>query len=891
MVRPTGTVTFLFTDVEQSTQRWERDPDVMSAALAAHDRVLADAVEANGGWLFKHTGDGICAAFASPGAAAETAVQAQRALALPVRMGIASGEAEQRGDDYFGSTLNGTARVMACGHGGQILVAGSTAGLLRSVDLRNIDLRDLGSHRLRGLTDAVHLYQLEAHGLRHEFPPLSTAEGVAGNLPALTDALVGRDEAIASLVALLQRHRLVTLTGVGGVGKTVLAMAAAASARERFHDGVWVVELASVLESDAVAEAVASAFNAQVQVRPDRPDVVVEVIGGRHVLLVLDNCEHVLDGVASVVDAVMARCPGVTILATSREAVGVPTELAWPVPSLQLGIAAPASVLFFDRARMAAIDYVPGAGDPDVVAEICARLDGIPLAIELAAARVRSMNPTQIRDRLAERFRLLTGSRRAVERHQTLRHAVQWSYDLLNEAEQRALQCCSTFADGFALPAATAVCSADPDWDLDELDTLDVLDSLVRKSLLRVERRDRDVRYSLLETIRQFAEERLVDGGRSGVVRDGHATWFARQAEREGRRFVEGGEKITFLFIEDEMANLHAAFRWSVAKGLTDAAVLIAAHTHYPAQQRLRTDSVGWAEEALPAARASNHRLLPQLLSVAADAAFRLGRFDDAKRLANDAIALLGDERFETNVWMYITLGIMAAVEGDPAASVGYLRTGADHPADARVGRPVLSSYVSMTMRLGVRLPDAEFEAAIAAITAVGIPTFLAQIPLLRFQRDATGGPSDTATLLRLYEEAIGRHVSSGNRFYEMRFRADQLAALARTSDPRQALNGYRDLVRQWQVNGDQWLTQGMATLIELLAGLGHARGAAMLVGTLERAGARFRTDVRAVTSMLHRALGDVELDAAVAAGGALSYRAAGDLAMELIDRSLADLG
>jgi len=247
-------------------------------------------------------------------------------------------------------------------------------------------------------------------------------------------------------------------------------------------------------------------------------------------LLVLDNCEHVLDEAASLVEALIATCPDVTILATSREALGVAGETVWPVPSLGLGADSTASTLFIERARDVLPDFDPGA-DLEVVAEICRRLDGIPLAIELAAARVRSMSPKQIRDRLDERFRLLTGSRRAMERHQTLRHAVQWSYDLLNDIERRVLQRASVFAGGFAIAAATTVCGHDMDGELDEIEMLDVLDSLVRKSLVNVDRTSAELRYSMLETIRQFAEERLADTGEGETVRDRHALFFADQAE------------------------------------------------------------------------------------------------------------------------------------------------------------------------------------------------------------------------------------------------------------------------------------------------------------------------------------------------------------------------
>ena len=495
MTRPTGTVTFLFTDIEDSTPRWESDPDGMRRALAVHDDVLRTAIEAKGGWLFKHTGDGVCAAFASPRAAVDAAMIAQRSLALPVRMGIATGDAEQRGDDYFGPAPNRAARVMAAGHGGQILVAAATAAL---VD--DLELIDLGARRLRGLSAPVSMFQVRAEGLRVEFPPLRTLDAGSGNLPAPATSFLGREAQIAAVGEALSTHRLVTLVGVGGVGKTRLAVHAAAAVLGEYRDGAWLVELAPILDAADVNEAVASVFAVAPQADRTWQDGLIESLRARQLLLVLDNCEHVLDAAVPLAERLLVQCPEVAVLATSREALGVSGEWAWPVPSLDVGPGSTASALFVERAQAVEPNFDPG-DEVDAVAEICRRLDGIPLAIELAAARVRSMSPSQIRDRLDERFRLLTGSRRSLERHQTLRHAVQWSYDLLTAAERRVLQRVSVFSGGFSLAAATTVCGNDPDGDLDELQMLDVVDSLVRKSLVNVERTATESRFTMLETI------------------------------------------------------------------------------------------------------------------------------------------------------------------------------------------------------------------------------------------------------------------------------------------------------------------------------------------------------------------------------------------------------
>jgi len=478
----------------------------MCVALAAHDKVLRGAIERHGGWLFKHTGDGVCAAFASPRSAVDAAVAAQRELALPVRMGIATGEAELREGDYFGAVLNRAARVMAAGHGGQILVTESTAGLLSGVDLV-----DLGPRRLRDLPTAVEVFQVRAAGLRTEFPPLRTLDATPGNLRRATSSLIGRESELDEVQAAVKAHRLVTLTGVGGVGKTRLALEVAAGLADEFPDGVWMFELAAVTDPASVPDAVAAVLGITQQPAMSVSESVAAALEGRMRLLVFDNCEHVRDAAADLIEAILAQSATVRIVATSREGLGVADEQLWLVPSLDLGagIESAAVDLFVERARSVASGFSMATTDEaEAVIEICRRLDGIPLAIELAASRLLSMTVAELRDRLDDRFRLLVGSRRGLERHHTLRHAVAWSYDHLDDAEKSLLARCSVFAGGFDLPAACAVGDCG-----DDLATLDLLDALVRKSLVVADRTSERTRFSMLETIRQFADEQLMTSG------------------------------------------------------------------------------------------------------------------------------------------------------------------------------------------------------------------------------------------------------------------------------------------------------------------------------------------------------------------------------------------
>jgi len=503
---PSGVVTFLFTDVEGSTRRWEADAEGMQAALAAHDEVLRSAIEGHGGWLFKHTGDGVCAAFASPRSAVDAAVAAQRALQLPVRMGLATGEAELRDSDYFGTVLNRAARVMATGHGGQILLADSTAVLLSGVDLM-----DLGARRLRDVPTPVGVFQVRAPGLATDFPPLRALDTSPGNLRRATSSLIGRESELDDVQAAVKAHRLVTLTGVGGVGKTRLALEVAARLVDEFPDGVWFFELAAVTDPASVPDAVAAVLGITQQPGMSVSETVAAALEGRTRLLVFDNCEHVRDAAADLVESILAQSATVRILATSREGLGIPDEQVWLVPSLDLGagIDSAAVDLFVERARSVASGFSMATTDEaEAVIEICRRLDGIPLAIELAASRLLSMTVAELRDRLDDRFRLLVGSRRGLERHHTLRHAVAWSYDHLDDAEKSLLARCSVFAGGFDLPAACAVGDCG-----DDLATLDLLDALVRKSLVVADRTSERTRFSMLETIRQFADEQLMTSG------------------------------------------------------------------------------------------------------------------------------------------------------------------------------------------------------------------------------------------------------------------------------------------------------------------------------------------------------------------------------------------
>jgi len=651
-------VTFLFTDVEGSTRRWETDADAMREALAAHDEVLRKAIEAHGGWLFKHTGDGVCAAFASPRSAVDAAVAAQRALELPVRMGIATGEAELRGTDYFGAVLNRAARVMAAGHGGQILLAEPTAGLLTGVDLV-----DLGPRRLRDLPTAVGLFQVRAPGLRTDFPPLRGLDATPGNLRPAVTSFIGRESEVAEVQVVLRAHRLVTLTGVGGVGKTRLALEVAAHLAADFPDGVWFFELAAVADPAAVPDAVAAVLGITQQPGKTVSESVAAALEGRARLLVFDNCEHVRDAAADLVEAILAQSMTVRVLATSREGLEVGDEQLWLVPSLDVGggIDSAAVTLFVDRARSVASRFsVIEADEAAAVVEICRRLDGIPLAIELAASRMVSMTAVEVRDRLDQRFRLLVGSRRGLHRHHTLRHAVAWSYDHLDDAEKALLDRCSVFAGGFDLESASAIAGSD---DSDDYAVLDLLDALVRKSLLVADRSAGRTRFSMLETIREFAEEQLVASGAATQARAAHARHFAGREADVLALWDSPRQREAYTWFSVELANLRTAFRWAADQGDLDVAAAIATYATFIGFWVENYEPIAWAEELIEPAREVGHPRLA-FLYVLASYCWMAGRIEEAVRYADAGQIVLdsgcGAVPFGFEGWLgsaYMTIG------------------------------------------------------------------------------------------------------------------------------------------------------------------------------------------------------------------------------------------
>lgn len=687
-------VVFLFTDIEGSTTRWDARPEAMGRAVRLHDGIVRTAVEAASGRVFKTVGDAFCVVFDDPAAALRAAVEAQRALqgrdwddvgGLRVRMALHAGEAEERDGDFFGGEVNRVARLLAAAHGGQIVASGALADAIGATPPDGISLRALGVFHLKDLGRPERVLQVVAEGLPAGFRPLRSLDAVPNNLPQQTSPFVGREADIAAVDAMLRASTLVTIAGPGGVGKTRLALQCAAEAIDRMKDGAWFVDLAPIADADFVAGTISAAIHEGGA--GEALEALVEYLRDRELLPLLDNCEHLVGEVARVIDAIRARCPHVTILATTREALHLDGERVHVVAPFD---AEQARALFVERMRAADARWAPSPADERAIATICVHLDGLPLAIELAAARARMLPLAEIAERLGERFRMLTGgARTALPRQKTLRALIDWSYDLLAEPERELFRRLAVFVGGFTLEAATAL-SEDPD----EWATLDALTALVDKSMAATDAIPA-TRYRYLESIREYAREMLEASGALSEVRRRHATFFAGLA---GRLYAAWDRQPNAAAVRSgfaEIDNLRAALQWAFSEtGDTAIGARLAADgAPLFLHLSLLEEGIGWCKRALEAVGATGsdlrgrlayvlsmfynnqaeyrdaleaaERALPDLraagderghtraLAQVAQQYARAGRFEDARPCADEALALAratGDARFLADV-------------------------------------------------------------------------------------------------------------------------------------------------------------------------------------------------------------------------------------------------
>ena len=897
---PQGTVTFLFTDLEGSTRRWEAHPAEMQDALERHDAIVRGAVESHAGVVLSTMGDGMAAVFASARDAVRAVLAAQRGLAaedwaevtgpLAARMGLLTGEGVLGGEQYLNRPLNRCARLMAAGHGGQALVSGPTELLVRDDLPDGCALVDLGEHRLRDLARPVRIFQLAGPGLGAEFPPLRTLEAFAGNLPVQLSSFVGRAGELAGLAAAVRASPLVTVTGAGGVGKTRLALQAAADQVPSFGDGAWLCELAAAGDAETMAQAVAAAL----RVRP-RPGLsvagsVMEFLRTRGaLLLVLDNCEHLAAAAAALAADILRGCPGVRILATSQQPLGVGGEQVFglrplppPPPGVDLAAArgSDAVALFVQRATAVRGDFALTPSNVAAVGEICRRLDGIPLAIELAAARAAALEPAEIAALLDERFRLLTRGRAdAAGRQQTLLATVEWSYALLGEADRRVFDCLGVFPGSF--DAAAAVAAADAG-GLARWDVLDSLTALVGQSLVvREEGPDQASRYRLLETMRAYARQQLATADQRTLQR-AHAGHYAAFAERAGPELAGPAQLDWQHRIRAELDNLQAAVTWALASGGQACPLafrIVAAMAFFAATSPPIMIS-GWAEACVTQLGACPPELRAPVLATAAWSALVAGDVPLAQRRAEEALREpASDDPFGLGLARCM-LASICTFTGQPERGVGIAREGRQEAADR--GSEVFVGFLLVMEAMAWTRAGDYAAAQRPAMEAVEIARRIRNPALSAEAFCAAAGAvwrSDPQTALTLIEDGVA--LARAGASDQMLGLALMLtgAIRARNGDLPGGLAALQEAVAQQHADGSR-LGLGMTLRVAaiMLARLGEAGPAAVLAGAFS---AHFPASISAMNeddriaideaqSLARHMLGEAAYSAALGRGAAM---------------------
>jgi predicted ATPase/class 3 adenylate cyclase len=866
--------TFLMTDVEGSTRLWEEQRERMAASLAVHDAVLRETVEQHGGDVVKSTGDGILASFGSAAEAVVGAVEIQRrvgreqwtvSVPLRIRVAVHTGEAQARAGDYFGPAVNRTARLLSIGHGGQILLSAAAAELVRDDLPAELSLIDQGEHRLRGFDRPERVFQLVGPDLVRTFPPLRSQPTVRTNLPAQLTSFVGRRREMVELRELAPRHRLLTLVGVGGTGKTRLMLELAGELGASFGDGVWLAELASITDPRLVVGEVGRAVGISEEPGRETIETLTDFLRDKELLLLLDNCEHVIAAAAGVVGPVMAGCPRVTVFASSREALGIHGEMTYPVPSLHLPDAprphlleiaarafdeaatSEAVQLFVDRARAVSPSFQLDAENAPTVVDICRRLDGIPLAIELAAARVSVLSVAEIDARLGDRFRLLTGGRRSVlPRQQTLQALIDWSWNLLSAEDRQLLGRLSVFSGGWTLEAAAGV-TVDPGAEPDQLVTLDGLSRLVDRSLVQVDHAE-TTRYRLLETIRQYARDRLLEVGEADVTRAAHFGFFFALAMAAERPLL-GPHMIEWLHrLDAEVDNLRAALDWGMEADTDRAIRMHLALAEYWRVRSFGSEPVDRLTRAAEAALARPRDLTgpnrsttivsARIVAAVALAHASWGAPQTAVRYGDLALNLArGLDDAETTLAALGAAATAAVFSGAPDKATRMSEE------TLRLATELDDPWILAMVSLGRGLATAaggdiagarrEIERATEAAQRSGNPFVLAFAALSRGRMAAFLRGAEEARAA--FAEAAEIYRQLGDRRFELVARSDLGHALRRSGELDEAEEVYREAVREWQQMGNRGAIANMLESFAFIALARHdALRAAQLLGSAE---------------------------------------------------------
>ena len=919
-------LTFLFTDLEDSTGLWERAPEAMREALATHTEVLAAEIEARHGRLVKNTGDGVMAVFESPADAVNAAVDAQLSIAaaswpkatgpLKVRMGLHTGESEERGGDFFGPTLNRAARVMGIGYGGQILVSDATRGLLLGGVPSEMSLLDLGGHRLKGIASPVGVFQVCYPGLVADFPPLRSLSTLQHNLPGRLSSFVGRDQLLVDIQQRLAETRLLTLVGPGGIGKTSLMLRVAEEVVDEYPDGVWLVELAPVTDANAIPERIATVLGVTEQAGRRMIDTLAGYLASKETLLLVDNVEHLVSGTAEVVERLLVGSPTLNIMTTSREPLLVSGEATLAVPSLTIpdvvegaeSIAHTESVeLFLERARSVRPDFEVTDDNAASVAELVRQLDGIPLALELAAARLRMLKVEQIAERLTDRFRLLTGGgRTAVPRHQTLEATIDWSWNLLDETERTLLSRLAVFSGGWSMEAAQAVAGDDL---LDEFAVFDNLERLVDKSLVTVDFAAADAaRYGMLESIRQYAGNRLAEGGAAASIRRSHADFYTALAEEAGPHLVRSDAAPWVEQVVLELDNLRAAIAWSLEHHPQFALRIGGSLLEWEVNWLTLREGRAWIEPAVAAARELRARddsgvgevdfmrglvALGHIFGLAGENVAAKEIYDECIELAH-RFGEAGDAAQDDRV-----AGMLAHAVAVKTPQIMFTMP-AEWPQEVErvialirgTGHDLELAWL-LWAAAGAFRDDAErsvrfYEEAGEILAAIGNPQWDALAEALRFRADMRRGDLDAA------EVAARAWVDQAKVFGNPRPIAQSMSELGhllrRRGEVYEAESIYKEAIVAWMEIGQfPAVAHQLESLAYIAVGKGESRRAAQLLGAAAEARRQLDAvstdpaeiaELDAAKEQLALAIGEAARDDAIAEGMRLSLDDAVTLAV-----------
>jgi len=897
-----GTVTFLLTDVARSTAMWDADPESARGAIGRHDQIIGEAVSGCGGRLLKARGEGDShfAVFDQAQSGVAAAVLIARSLAaevwvtpqpLRIRMALHTGTADLRGGDYYGPEVNRCARLRSVGHPGQVLLSNATAALVRSALPPGCGLVELGWHHLRDVAAPEQVFQLTHIDLVAEFPPPATGER-HHKVPPMLTSFIGRGQETAQVERLMSSTRLLTLLGTGGVGKSRLAFQVAEDLLPEFSDGVFVVELGPLADSALVPQQVLSALGVPEEPGRIHIDTVLANLGGKHLLLVLDGCEHLLWACADLAEAILRSCPKVHILATSREPFRILGEATWRVPSLSVpdGTAIRGSDLerfdavrlFVNRATQSKPDFAVTGANAASIVEVCRRLGGIPLALELAATRVKVLSCEQIAARLNDQFRLLTGgARNALPRHQTLRAAVDWSYDLLLPTERALFRRLAVFAGDFSLEAAEAICCLD---ECGADDVLDVLSSLVDKSLVAVEEHGDRLRYRMLESLRQYAAERLTEAGETNELSDRLLVWFLAEAARAEPE-LKGPDQGSFLNqLEEEHDNLRAALAWALERGgCTDGLRLAVTLSRFWLVRGYLSEGRRWLEFNLAASPGASPSDRAKALIAASTLAWHQGDYTGVGPLAEGALKIsreLGDKVGVAEA--LCRLGELRTMTGDHIAAWSLFEQSRAAWGESGAKRGVIQSLNVPVHDLGtLACEQGDYDAAEklfeeALDIAQEHGNTMGIVHHLSGLGHVARGRSEHESARSFYEESLAAALRLGYKRM-VTFNLQYLAGLAWTEgDLARAATLYRDALAYFGPAGDDL---GIARCIEGLTKIAAQEGdptrAARLSATADRLRETMHSplppselsDYQAALDAVRAVLGPEEFDAIRAEG------------------------